>query len=409
MNILFLIHRYPPALGGSERYIQEMAHRLVREGHRVTVYTSDQLEIEGFWRRGRPRLPAGRKDDEGVAVHRFRAHVLPLHGAISRLLGLLPWAPICLTMAPPGFLIPGLWQAIRTPADIDVVHASAYPSLMYLGAVAARRSHARLVLMPCSHPDQTARGTRAISYRDRRLTGLYRQADAIVALTEPEKSLLSDRGVSTAKIVVTGAGIEPAAAEGANGQRFRKKHGLPADSPLLTFVGHKTAGKGALHLLDACEELLAQRPGLSVAMVGASTPAFHRRYGALHPDLQARFLSLNLSERDKHDLLAASSALVLPSRKDSFGIVLLEAWLHGKPVVGARAGGIPAVIEDGENGLLVPYGDPTALRRAIAWLLDHPQEAERMGKRGREETLRKWTWGAVYQRLKPAYKIGQPA
>ena len=89
--------------------------------------------------------------------------------------------------------------------------------------------------------------------------------------------------------------------------------------------------------------------------------------------------------------------------------MLLEAWLHGKPVVGARAGGIPAVIQEGENGLLVPYGDPAALAEALGWLLDHPAEAGALGSRGREATQRCWTWDAVYRRLLPAYQGCGPA
>ena len=172
-------------------------------------------------------------------------------------------------------------------------------------------------------------------------------------------------------------------------------------------MGHKTAGKGALHLLDACRSLLAERPDLTVAMVGAPTPTFMRHYRALPGLLRERVLNLSLSEQEKHDLLAACSALVLPSQHDSFGIVLLEAWLHGKPVIGGRAGGIPDVIEDGHTGLLVPFGGVPALAQAIAWLLDHPIEAAQMGTRGQERTLQRWTWDAVYSRVRLAYERGR--
>jgi glycosyltransferase involved in cell wall biosynthesis len=158
-----------------------------------------------------------------------------------------------------------------------------------------------------------------------------------------------------------------------------------------------------LHLLDACQALLAERPDLTVAMVGALTPAFVRSYQALPGHVRERVLDLRLSEEDKHDLLAASSVLVLPSRQDSFGIVLLEAWLHGKPVIGARAGGIADVIEEGRTGLLVPFGEGPALAQAITWVLDHPEEAGQMGLRGRERTLQCWTWDAVYERVRLVY------
>jgi len=265
--------------------------------------------------------------------------------------------------------------------------------------VAARRAGARLALMPCTHPGQER------YFLSRRLVGLYRQADAVIALTAQEREKMIQAGVPAARIAVTGAGVDPGEARGADGSRFRQKYGLPPAAPLIAFVGHKTAGKGALHLLEAARALLPARPDLTLALAGASTPAFDRAHQALPPALRARVLDLQVTDREKHDLLAASTALALPSHDDSFGIVLLEAWLHARPVVGARAGGIPDVIEEGRTGLLVPYGDVPALATALAYLLDHPGEAAALGARGRERTLARWTWDAVYGRLLAAYDL----
>jgi glycosyltransferase involved in cell wall biosynthesis len=399
MNVLFLIHRYPPAPGGSERYVQEMARRLVADGHRASVYTSNLLDVEGFWQWAAQRLPAGREEDRGVEVHRFPARPLPAHGALSRLLGLVPWAPLGLAMGPPGLFVPGLWRAVRAGNDFDLVHASAYPALLYLGAVAARRADARLALMPCTHPGQ------ARYFLNRRLVDLYCQAGAVIALTGREQERLIQAGVPADRIAVTGAGVDPDEARGADGRRFRQEHGLPAGAPLIAFVGHKTEGKGALHLVEAARALLPGRPDLVLALAGASTPTFAQAHQSLPPEIRARVLDLQVSDREKHDLLAASSALALPSRDDSFGIVLLEAWLHSKPVVGARAGGIPDVVEDGRTGLLVPYGDVPALAAVLARLLDRPGEAAAMGARGQARTLARWTWDAVYGRLLAAYDL----
>lgn len=404
MNVLFLIHRYPPAVGGSERFVQAIARRLVAEGHQATVYTSNVLEMEGFWLRGYKRLTAGMEDDTGVRIRRFEAAVLPLHSATSQLLGLVPWAPIGLTMLPPGLVLPDLWRAVRAGGEFDVIHASAYPSLMYLGNVAACRSGARLVLMPCTHPGGDGDGARQRYSVSKRVISLYHKADAIIALTERERRMMSQAGLPGERLHVTGAGVDPASALRADGTRFRQTHKLAADTPIIAFVGHKTAGKGALHLLDTCRALLAERPDLTFALVGALTKDFTQRYQTLPDGIRHRVLNLSLSEQEKHDLLAASSVLVLPSRDDSFGIVLLEAWLHGKPVIGARAGGIPDVIDEGYTGLLVPYGDVSAMAQAISRLLDHPEEADQMGSRGRDVTLQRWTWDAVYKRVRGVYK-----
>ena len=403
LNVRFLIHRYPPAHGGSERYVQAIARRLVLAGHQATVHTSNVLEVEGLWQPGRKRLAAGMEDDAGVKVQRFQAQVLPLHSAISQLLHRVPWAPIGLTMAPPGLVLPELWRTVRATEKLDVVHASAYPSLMYLGLVAARRSGAKSVLMPCTHPGVDDDRAQRRYFVSQQMVELYRQADAVIALTGREQRMLAQAGVPAEKIHVTGAGVDPKEDRDADGQRFRERFGLAADTPIVAFVGHKTVGKGALDLLEASQLLMTERSNLAIAIVGTPTQAFTQRHRVLPAGVKAKVLDLVLPEQDKHDLLAASSALVLPSRDDSFGIVLLEAWLHGKPVMGARAGGIPDVIEEGRTGLLVQFGNVKALAEAIAWLLDHPEQAAQMGSRGRKITRERWNWDAVYKRVQAVY------
>ena len=92
--------------------------------------------------------------------------------------------------------------------------------------------------------------------------------------------------------------------------------------------------------------------------------------------------------------------MALPSRTESFGIVYLEAWLLGKPVIGARAGAVPDVIGDGRDGLLVEFGDVPGLARAIARLLDDRALASEMARHGREKALRLYTWERQYARLR---------
>ena len=92
----------------------------------------------------------------------------------------------------------------------------------------------------------------------------------------------------------------------------------------------------------------------------------------------------------------------LTSRTDSFGIVLLEAWSYGKPVIGALAGGLPVVISDGVDGRLVPFGDAVALSKAIAEILLNPQKAASWGLAGQRKTLERYTWNKVYERFKTA-------
>jgi glycogen(starch) synthase len=103
-------------------------------------------------------------------------------------------------------------------------------------------------------------------------------------------------------------------------------------------------------------------------------------------------------------MLDACSLLVLPSRSDSFGIVFLEAWFYGKPVVGAMAGGIPGLVRDGTDGLLVPFGDVKELALSIQKLLLDKEYARGLGQAGRARVLSEFTWDEKYAVVKGLYE-----
>lgn len=404
MNVLHLIHRYPPVYGGAERYFHEVGRRLVAEGHQVTVYTSNVVDGEGFWKREKRRLSAGVERMDGVRVERFPAWVLPWHGYVTQALARMPWSPVRMALASPGLVLPGLWWRLRQSADFDVVVATSYPSLMYLGAHVAQRSGAALILMPCLHLG--APGDKKVQdyYLGPSVICLYNQADAILTQTYLERQVLIDHGVTRERIAVTRAGVDPRPVLEADGQRFRARYGLPPSATLVAFVGYKTANKGAMHAVQAIQRLSPDRPDLYLALAGQSDDAFAAFYRDLPAGVRAHVLNLDdVSEPDKHDLLAAATVFVAPSKADSFGIVYLEAWLHGLPVIGALAGGVPEVIQHGVDGLLVPYGDVEAIASALSFLLDHPDQAAEMGRQGRVKTLRDLTWDLVYPRIREVY------
>jgi phosphatidylinositol alpha-1,6-mannosyltransferase len=93
----------------------------------------------------------------------------------------------------------------------------------------------------------------------------------------------------------------------------------------------------------------------------------------------------------------------MPSRSDppdveGFGIVFLEAAATERPVVAARAGGIPDAVAHGITGMLVPAGDATALGTELASLLGDPARRAELGRRGRERVLAEFTWDRVVER-----------
>ena len=85
------------------------------------------------------------------------------------------------------------------------------------------------------------------------------------------------------------------------------------------------------------------------------------------------------------------------------GQTLLEGMACGTPAVCTNVASLPEVVEDGVTGLVVPPNDPAALRQALRWMLDHPQERASMGARARERVIRHFNWNTVVRRCLEAY------
>jgi glycosyltransferase involved in cell wall biosynthesis len=102
-------------------------------------------------------------------------------------------------------------------------------------------------------------------------------------------------------------------------------------------------------------------------------------------------------------VLKAIDAFVLPTLEEALGTSFLEAMAMGKPVIGTRVGGVPEVIREGVNGLLVPPGDPQALGGAIVGLLSNIEAARAMGRAGRSIVEREFTVEHMCQRMFDLY------
>ena len=110
----------------------------------------------------------------------------------------------------------------------------------------------------------------------------------------------------------------------------------------------------------------------------------------------------DFSETDLPHIVDACDVLVLPSIEESFGIVFLEGWMCGKPVIGARIPSTECVIEEGVDGLIAEPLDAPDLACCILALLRDPRQRERMGAAGRAKTLANHTWDAVTDRWEAA-------
>lgn len=410
-----MVQRYWPYTGGSERHLQEISERLAREGHEVTVLTTDAWDLELFWHRGKSRIEVSDEVHNGVRIRRFPVQHLPRptfsfpalrrltveisrlafvdHRLLFRMSAFTPW-------------VPGLARELESTAKrCDVVHAMnicfeglAWPALRF-----ARRCGAGFILTPLTHLGEPDDNRVRRYYTMRHQTWLERQSDAILAQTETERRYLLGQGVVAERVVVAGVGVNPDEVLGGCEERFRSRYGIR--EPIVAFVGATAYDKGTHHTVEAMKVLWRRGVKATLAIAGPTMDQFTSYHSRLSAEEKQRCRLLGfIPEQDKQDLLAAATVLSMPSRTDSLGIVYLETWLYGKPVIGARAGGVPDVISHGEDGFLVDFGDVEDIARRLHQLLGDPGLAARLGERGRDKVRRQFTWDAIFPRVKEVYE-----
>ena len=116
---------------------------------------------------------------------------------------------------------------------------------------------------------------------------------------------------------------------------------------------------------------------------------------------------VNSAGRDLVDAYHACDVFALPSRHEPFGLVVLEAWSAGKPVVASAVGGLRDLIADGENGFLTPPGEPDTLADRLRELLASSELRSRLGGAGRDLARRDYAWSRVAAETERIYQAAE--
>lgn len=396
MHVVALTHLFYPARGGTEISLLEWAIRLITKGHRVTVVTSNQTSLEDFKNpQANPTL-VPEEIKEGIRIVRLplspgQRFLLAKAGALA-LRSRLPGGDFLWFMAQ----LPYLPQMIKTAQglDPDLLYAVPFPTAtIYYASIAAKRMGIPWVIQPHLHfSDINASLTKILGW-------IFPKASSILTNTEAEKKFLTNTGLPETNIHALGQGIDLTLLKGGNGARFRSRQGL-TNEPLILFLGRKVEHKGIDTLLDSMPLIWKEEPRTILVLAGQSSPFFQALFSRHPLSRDPRILSLDdIPETEKKDLLKASDLLVLPSRVESFGVVFLEAWMKGKPVIGARIPAVEDMIEEGEDGLLVPYGDLQALATATITLIKNPELRKTMGEKGMSKVLDRFEIGSVVDRI----------
>lgn len=387
MRVALAATRYPPAPGGVERHVAELAPRLADLGHSIDIFTSD-LYREFPWEPLPPEVPREERTAYGT-VHRLPVWSFPgeMHYTFFR----------------------GLDSALAR-ARPDVVHAHTYGTHQVTVARRQRRRHGTpFVLTAHFHPIWSIEGGwfrhRLRGFYDRYLAGpVVRDAARVIVQTHEEERLLRSLGLPLPPLEVIPPGYTPLPAAAAGSTVARDRWGI--DGPFALFVGRLASNKGLLELADAFAELARRDPTAHLLLAGADGGMASRvdaRVAALGIGRQVHRVGYVEDDATLAALYREARCTVLPSEYEAFGLVLLESLSQGTPVIASRVGGIPEFIEDGRAGLLVPPGDRAALAAAFDRLWSDPGLGRRLGEFGRAEVVPRFRWEEIARRVDRVY------
>ena len=401
MNIGMITSSYPRFEGDiAGTFVRSLAEEVTRLGHEVHVFA-------GF-------DPAQQEPPSPVHVYRFRyapvkswhrvGYGQSLESDVALRKGNWPLLPLYAAAA--------VSTMLRSNARVrfDLVHAHWVVPGGGIADVVSRLTGAPLVIslhgsdVFMLEKNALARQIARVAFgRARCVTGC--SSDLLERAQKhgltPSRSRLIPYGVDTAR-------FQP---DRAVGLAQKNKLGIPVDAPVVLALGRLVYKKGFEYLVRAMPKLLEESPDLRVVIAGGGALEEELRHLSRDLGVESRLLlpgSIPWEETVRY--LNLADVFVVPSVHDREGNVdglpntALEAMACGRPLVASRVAGIPEVVRDGENGLLVEEKDPGQLAEAIARLLGSPDLAQRFGEANRAKIEQELTWRSVAERFVEVYE-----
>jgi glycosyltransferase involved in cell wall biosynthesis len=184
----------------------------------------------------------------------------------------------------------------------------------------------------------------------------------------------------------------------------RARYGIGPLDPMALFVGRMSTQKGPDLLLEAVPGILEHRQDAKVVFVGDGDMRAYLEHRAweLGVSHAVRFLGALSPHNGLIDLYKSTDTVVVPSRNEPFGIVVLEAWAAGKPVVATQNGGPRDFVSHGDDGFLV-YDNPYSICWGVNTVFGNFEHARWMGSRGRVKAAYGFSWDAIASRTEAVY------
>jgi glycogen(starch) synthase len=391
MHVLQLSWEFPPhVVGGMGRHVAELAPALAEAGLRVSVVA--------------PQLRGGPAEEEpadGMRVYR-----VPLSQALGA--------------DYPGYVAQASRDLERAAAELgpfDLIHAHDWLTAEAAGRLKQRW---RIPLVATVHATERGRGRGHLGDRaahqinDQEWLLTY-EAWRVIVCSQFMAGQVGEYFHTPADkvdVVPNGVAIAPNPFAGPSDRLAFRRRFVADDERLVFHVGRIVYEKGLHVLLDAWPQIAAAGARLLIAGTGGYLDALQSQAEAAGLNGSVRFVGF-VSDEDRDRMYRVADAAVFPSLYEPFGIVALEAFAAGCPLVVSDAGGLGEVVRDGETGLVAPAGNAHALAAAVLECLRRTAEARARANAALLDVRAHYTWdriaestAAVYRRVMREWRAG---
>lgn len=377
MKILMLTWEYPPrVVGGISRVVYDLSHRLIKDGHEVTVVTYRDGEVPYF------------EDDKGVKVYRVDNFMINPNNFID-------WI-----MQMNFAMISKVSQIIGEEGKFDIIHAHDW--LVAYAAKTLKESFG-MPIVSTIHATEAGRNSgihdevqRYINDTEWMLT--YESTEVIVNSNYMKSELQRLFGLPFEKINVVPNGVNTGAFTGVERDyEFRRRYAMDNEKIIL-FMGRLVYEKGIQYLISAMPKILSRYHDakLVIAGKGGMLDELRQQVKALGIENKVYFAGY-LNGKDVQKMYKAADISVFPSTYEPFGIVALEAMLAENPVVVSDIGGLNEIVQHRENGMKSYAGNPNSIADSILELLFDYQLSANIVKKAKQKVKNEYNWNKIAQ------------
>ena len=376
MKILMLTWEYPPrVVGGIARVVYDLSHRLIKDGHEVTVVTYREGGASYF------------EDDKGVKVYRVDNYMINPNNFIDWIMQM-------------NFnMVTKVNQIIAEQGGFDVIHAHDW---LVANAAKSIKNSYNIPIVATIHATESGRNSgihdetqRYINDTEWMLT--YEATEVIVNSNYMKGEIQRLFGLPFEKINVVANGVNLNKFSGMDRDyAFRRRYAMDNEKIIL-FMGRLVYEKGIQHLIAAMPKVLAGYHDAKLVIAGK---------GGMIDELRAEADSLGLGDKiyfagylggkDVEKMYKAADISVFPSTYEPFGIVALEGMLAERPIVVSDAGGLGEIVEHRETGMKTYCGNSNSIADSILELLYNPELCANIVKKAKAK-VKTYNWAKIAQ------------